>query len=259
MATLPAWSGFTGSALNADELSNALWSSDAPGDSFDILNGGLNKSGNWPVSVVDVPMWAVQPGAMVAGCYHGFDRRDMVLAAQGTTSAPDYIIAADNFGYGLIGSMSYSVFLPFECEAVLFSFQAWCKQVSVWYTGADATEDGDDTPERFVITPYLNGTPYRGLIHTLPPYTHSEDDPGEDILYDAGTPSDPALKWEHRWRCISGSGFVVDSTDTTTATAPTDKGRFTIDFYVYGNVQSPDPLEGKVYIDSGGVSLVAIR
>lgn len=259
MPTLPAWPGFTGNALNADELSIALWSTADPNDSFDILNGGLTDA-NYPTG--KLPTWATQPGSFVAGYYYGFDRRDIITASQQVVSSPTYTIASNEFGYGLVSSFSHKVFLPFDCEAVFFSFQAWCKQVCTFWTGPDGDVGGTsgdaDIAERFVVSPYVNGVRFPGLVHKLPAYTHSESAPDGTLDYNAPD-VDPLLKWEYRWRYISGSGFFVDATDTTKTTGQADKGVLTFDIYVYGNIQSPNQNNARISIDSGGLTLIAIR
>ncbi len=262
MPALPAWSGFSGDELAADELSLALWSTADPNDSFDILNGGLTSANYELGPGQQVPTWAIQPGSFAAGYYYGFDRRDTVTASQQVVSSPTYTIPANEFGYGLVSSFSHKVFLPYDCEAVFFSFQAWCKQVcTYWDTDGDGiTTTTDDIVERFVVSPYVNGVRFPGLVHKLPHYMYSQTDPDVTPDQDSGTGGIQALqKWEHRWRYISGSGFFVNATDTTLTSGQAEKGVLTFDLYVYGNIQAPNKNHARIDIDSGGLTIIAIR
>jgi hypothetical protein len=234
-----------------------------PNDSFDLLNGGLDED-NFVIGDAEdvIPTWAVQPGSFVAGYYYGFHRRDIVLAEQQVTSAPGFDIPTNNFGYGVIGSFSHKVFLPFDAEVVYFSFQAWCKQNCLFYTGVDAVEGGaGDFEEEFVMVPYINGIAKDAHASSLPNYTHSEDDVGADLLWNApsGGGDDTLKKWEYRWRYVTSSGFYQSTASTQTDDAVAGKGFLTFDLFVYGNIQAPNPLPGSLTIDSGGLTLIAIR
>lgn len=260
MPALPDWAGFTDDTLNADEFSVALWSTQAPDDSFDILNGGLDHA-NWalagtPGNAGKLPMWSIQPGAFAAGYYYGFDRREIILAEQGVAQMPGYTIPANHFGYGLIGSMSHTVFLPFDAETVIFGYQAWCKHNLVYWYGADTIAGGgDDIFENVYIVPYITGTsgtqtPYNTMACKLPHYAHSAGEPDDTIT--------TTSRWEFRWRQISGSGMTTAAT-TNSSSPGTLRGPLTFQLFVYGNVQPPNKLPQTLIIDSGGIYLLAIR
>lgn len=225
MPGLPTWSGFTGSNLNADELATQLWNTSTGSDSFDLLNGGLDST-NWTGSVL--PTWSIQPGSFVAGYYYGFDRRDFVYALQ---SSEAYSPPSTFDGYGLVASLTHSLFVPFDAEVVLFGYQAWCQQLV-------------DEDQQFVLYSVVNGSPLTSLNTGLP------------CVGDAAV--DDHENFEFRHRFVSASSMLRLS-DITSTSAAQSKGRLTFELFVFGNADFYGDFSPNVAFVTGGFWALAIR
>lgn len=237
MPAIIPWGGFTGTTPNADEFQEYLVSTSAPDESFDILNGGLTEEFNWDGGVeASVPLWAVQPGAWAAGYYYGFDRKDFVYVKQDSQIYSKTGVAR---AYGLLASLTHTLFIPFDAEVVIFGYQAFCAQ--------QCDQNGlSNAGNRYYLEPYINGEEFTGMSSPLPHTSDSADMPsGEE---------DNRL--EYRFRQCGGTGMLKASAYTD-ATGQ-DKGRFRFDLLVYGDVEDND-YDPRVTVVTGGFWALAIR
>ncbi len=238
MPALIPWSGFTGTTPNADEFQEGLVSTSAPDESFDILNGGLTEEFNWTEDGI-VPLWAVQPGAWAAGYYYGFDRKDFVYVKQ---DSQVYVKTGVARAYGLLASLTHTLFIPFDAEVVIFGYQAFCAQQC----------DQDDivnAGHRFYLEPYINGVEFAGLKSPLP---HTSD----TTTFEAIDADFADNRLEYRFRQSGATGMLKATAYDDTAGQ--DKGRFRFDLLVYGDTEDTD-ADPRVTVITGGFWALAIR
>jgi len=237
MPALIPWPGFTGSTPNADEFQEYLVSTSAPDESFDILNGGLTEEFNWPEA--QVPLWAVQPGTWAAGYYYGFDRKDFVYVKQDSQVYEKTGVAR---AYGLLASLTHTLFVPFDAEVVIFGYQAFCAQLC-------DQDDIANAGHRFYLEPYINGSEFLGVSSPLP---HTND--ADTMLIADPTFEDNRLEYRFRQ---SGATGMLKAANYDDATGQ-DKGRFRFDLLVYGDIED-DEFDPRVTVVNGGFWALAIR
>jgi hypothetical protein len=240
MPALIPWSGFTGTTPNADEFQEGLVSTSAADESFDILNGGLTEEFNWDGGgEASVPLWAVQPGAWAAGYYYGFDRKDFVYVKQDSQVYEKTGVAR---AYGLLASLTHTLFIPFDAEVVIFGYQAFCAQQC---DQADIVNAG----HRFYLEPFINGVEFAGIRSPLPHTSDATTLGGVDSDFENN-------RLEYRFR-QSGATGMLKAAAYDDATGQ-DKGRFRFDLLVYGDIEDDDK-DPRVTVVTGGFWALALR
>lgn len=258
MTAINSWSGFSGSTLRADELSDVLFNPNAINNSFAVLHGGLNGA-NFSGSV---PEWAKQFGANVCGFYQGTDRWEYTYAMQEGKE--------DTLGtvYAVHAALSKNFVLPWDARVCLFGANIWCAQnAAVWDWDAD---DGGVKREHFTLGWALDGTPptatsgemefLTGATTRVPHGIQSREAPdGTEVsgVGDEGIYPEGSNNSENRYRFLSVP--FAHMPETSSLSAGLTAGPHELKCFVDGTVRAPDRLKAKLIIPSCSVWMIAFR
>lgn len=245
MTTLGAWAGFTGTAVAADTLANALYSpSSLSADTFAKLHGRLDFE-NWGSD--QIHPWGVQDGCFFAGFYQGFERWNFTYAKQ----------KQSNSLYAVHAGLTRRFFLPWHTRVLLFGWNLWCRQDATAWAKPDAPNQGTlNVLETWTLDTFLDGTVLAGMRAVLP-HTRADTHAGGAGGGPAVGETDPDNSAEDRWRYVSVNGASVPAPDSETPIAA--KGYHRIDVTVSGDVVAPDLRDAKLATPTGALWMLAIR
>jgi hypothetical protein len=204
-----------------------------PPDTLEVLNGGLTAA-NFTNGLV-VPPWAAQPGAFIRAVQVPFDRWEIIYAKQMEDDTDDNMV--------VVASLSTRVFIPWDCNAVIVSWQAMWRHDATIAENATPSTAAEQWTARFLA----GGTAIGSIQRTL---TATRSTTAASFTFNTAPVSD-----EDRWP-YSCATVVLDSSSWSAVCA---KGYQTFICRVKARIYDDDPEESKLIIPTGAITVIAVR
>lgn len=247
MPVIPAMTPQTGEVDIASIFVGGLFNPVNPPDSLEILNGGLDED-NYGGGDNSIPMTAVQIGSFAAAYSMPTTRMEVVYAKSFLEGGR----TRQNDRAGIAG-LGARFFLPWTAKGLIYYTQAfWQHDATQWSDGVS------QHPEKWDVKTYVDRAEDTSIYQRLGPTRLSTGmyDNSGGVGWDgvAGTPGDPGLAYENRWRFMSTlSGFESGS-------SVLDKGSHIIQVTLHPTqVFAKDPKIAKTYLGCASIGVLAFR
>lgn len=237
---MPAPSGL----VDPDAIYDAVFTPANPADTFEVLNGGLEKA-NADFTNGKLPTYAVQIGSFIRGYYWGFDDWNFQYARQycqdSTSGSGDESLRIIHAG------LSCTFVIPWGggANAVWFGYQAFLRHdATEWYNDSQ-----DPAPQReyWSLQIRYDGFVFQGMA-ARGPFGRSVNTGPTVAIPGVG-------HHETRWRWTAPTMLATKASHPTRTT----KGLHNIRVSVWPNVYEPDIEKAKLLVPTGGIWVLAMR